>query len=319
MPRVTKCRADSHSRHERLCSAAMASNKLPTITGYSSALFATWYFCDEMSVLFDCGDGVCSGLLQKARKIKHVFISHADRDHLAGLLQFNQLNARERLKIYYPESCGSFPALADFSAKFDPQSTGTQWIPIKDGQQVYLRDDLAVTAFENRHVPREEGETKSLSYRVDAISTKLKPEFAGKSGAEIGALRKEHGADFVSALTRTTKLIYSGDTPIEKDGRYDDAEILIHEATFLTSAEIDPDNPRRNKHSSLEQVIAMVARTNIQHLILGHFSSRYDHREIDKAIERQCVFHDIKCAVYRVLPGEIGRDILRTKQCWPLG
>ncbi len=298
---------------------AKQKQKQPTITGYSSALFATWYFCDEMSLLFDCGDGVCAGLLQKTRKIKHVFISHADRDHLAGLLQFNQLNARERLKIYYPESCGSFRAIANFAAKFDPQSPGTKWIPIKAGHEVHLRDDLSVTAFENRHVPREEGETKSLSYRVDAISRKLKAEFADKDGAEIGALRKEHGADFVSEKTHTTKLIYSGDTPIENDGRYDNAEILIHEATFLTSAEIDPENPRRNKHSSLEQVMAMVAGSNIQHLILGHFSSRYDNREIDRAIERQCVFHDIKSAVYRVLPGEIGRDILRTKRCWPRG
>ena len=46
----------------------MADNKL-TITGYSTALFSTWYYVDELSLLFDCGDGVTSGLLQKARKI----------------------------------------------------------------------------------------------------------------------------------------------------------------------------------------------------------------------------------------------------------
>ncbi len=59
------------------------------ITGYSTALFSTWFFVDELSLLFDAGDGVSSGLTQKAGKIKHVFISHADRDHLTGLLQFN--------------------------------------------------------------------------------------------------------------------------------------------------------------------------------------------------------------------------------------
>jgi ribonuclease Z len=51
-----------------------------TITGYSTALFATWYFVEEWGVLFDAGDGLISALLQKSRKIDQVFISHADRD-----------------------------------------------------------------------------------------------------------------------------------------------------------------------------------------------------------------------------------------------
>ena len=88
-----------------------------TITGYSTALFSTWYFVSEFGILFDCGDGASSGLLQKSRKVKHVFISHADRDHLAGLLQFNQLNARPELKIYFPKDSGSFPALGRIQRK----------------------------------------------------------------------------------------------------------------------------------------------------------------------------------------------------------
>ena len=82
------------------------------ITGYSTALFSTWYFIEELGLLLDAGDGVTSSLLQKARKIENVFISHADRDHLTGLLQLNQLNAREGFpKIFYPFNCGSFPAI----------------------------------------------------------------------------------------------------------------------------------------------------------------------------------------------------------------
>ena len=86
-----------------------------TITGFSTALFSTWYFIEELGLLFDCGDGASSGLLQKARKVKHAFISHADRDHLTGLLQFNQLNARQGFpKIYFPRDSGSFPFLKEF-------------------------------------------------------------------------------------------------------------------------------------------------------------------------------------------------------------
>ncbi len=80
-----------------------------TITGYSTALFSTWYFIEELGLLFDAGDGVTAGLLQKSRKVKNILISHADRDHITGLLQFNQLNARDGLPvIHFPKdsSCG---------------------------------------------------------------------------------------------------------------------------------------------------------------------------------------------------------------------
>ena len=287
-----------------------------TLHGFSTALFSTWYFLREHGILFDCGDGACAGLLQSARKVKHVFISHADRDHLAGLLQFNQLNGREELKVYYPKDCGSFPAIADFTSKFDPHTVGTKWIPIDNGTEISIRADLSVCAFANRHVESKKG-TKSLSFAVNRISRKLRPQFIGLPSHEIANKRKELGADAITERSSQTELIYSGDTPIETDGRYNDTNVLIHEATFLRESEIDPDNPKRNKHSSLDQVMAMVAQSNIKTLVLGHFSSRYEFEEIDEAIRRQIELHSIQMPVYRLLPGQTGRDILGNKKYQP--
>lgn len=289
----------------------MADKNSLTITGFSTALFSTWYLIDELAVLFDCGDGVTSALMQKSRKAKHIFISHADRDHVSGLLQFSQLNSRKGLKIYYPASSGSFPSLAEFTRKFDPHVSGAEWIPIEAGDEIRLREDAVVRAVENQHVKKtDEGQTKSLSFFVDAISRKLKPEFKGLHGSEIGKIRREQGEEAISDISRRTILTYSGDTPIELDGRYAESEILIHEATFLTAGEIEPDNPKRNKHSSLDQVIAMVRDSNIKQLVLGHFSSRYSHEQIDEAICHECEMNGIKIPVYRVLPGQLMRDVL---------
>ena len=108
-----------------------------TISGYSTALFSTWYFVEELGVLFDAGDGVVANLLQKSRKIKHVFISHADRDHLTGLIQLNQLNARPGFpKMYYPKDARSIRKLEVFSKDFDDQVEGTEWIPLTEGQEM---------------------------------------------------------------------------------------------------------------------------------------------------------------------------------------
>ena len=281
-----------------------------TITGFSTALFSTWYFIDELSLLFDCGDGACAGLLQKSRKVKHVFISHADRDHVAGLLQFSQLNSRPGLKIYYPRDSGSFPALESFTEKFDPQVSGADWIPVEGGQEIQIRNDLVVRTLENSHIKTVGSQVKSLSFFVEHRARKLKPELAGKSGAEIAQLRKDLGEDAITTASSSSVMAYSADTPIETDGRYNDVHTLIHEATFLRDDEIEPDNPRRNKHSSLDQVLKMVADSNIKRLILGHFSSRYDNDDIDKAIRRGCEQFKIEIPVYRVLPGWKVVDIL---------
>lgn len=140
-----------------------------TITGYSTALFSTWYFIEEWGICFDAGDGLISALLQKSRKIDHVFISHADRDHLTGLLQFNQLNARPGYPImHYPVDAASFLALERFSKAFDPQVDRTVWLPATAGEGIAIAKDLLVLPARNGHVPVEQHVIKSLgvlSYR----------------------------------------------------------------------------------------------------------------------------------------------------------
>lgn len=281
-----------------------------TISGYSTALFSTWFLVSELGVLFDCGDGVTASLLQKTGKVKHTFISHSDRDHLGGLLRFCELNARSSLQIHYPKDCGSFPALASFSEKFDPSKENPKWIPLEDRQEITIRNDMVVRCQENSHIVDKGDQLKSLSYFVERVSRKLRPEFVGLSGDEISRIRKSKGDDAITEQSRKTILAYSGDTPIELDGRWDDAESLIHEATFLTADEIDPDNNRRNKHCSLEQILEVVATSRIKRLILSHFSSRYDEDQIVEAVKSNCHRLGITIPVYCLLPGRVEMNIL---------
>jgi len=283
-----------------------------TITGYSTAMFATWYFVEELGILFDAGDGVTAGLLQKSRKIDHVFISHADRDHLTGLLQFNQLNARHGGPvIYYPADSGSFKAMEAFAKKFDTHVGGTIWQPVREGEEIRIKDDLIVTPVRNGHVPAEKGITKSLGYSVAQVKRKLRPELAHLTGLEIKKMADEHGKESTTYEVRTNIISYSGDTPVEDINRWQDTNILIHEATFLTGKEEAPLTPHANKHSTLEEVIEMVAASNVKQLVLGHFSSRYANAEIEAAVKRLCEKYAINISVYCVLPGEVKRDVLR--------
>lgn len=280
-----------------------------TISGYSTALFSTWYFVEELGLLFDCGDGITSTLLQKSRKIDNVFISHADRDHRTGLLQFNQLNARQGFPIiHYPKDCGSFPAIKDFSSKFDPHVSGTVWKPIIDKDKIWIRKDIYLEAIKNGHVACAEDTYKSLGYRVVRVKQKLKPEFVSLPPMEIKRTIEELGKEATHTNVETILLSYSGDTPCENFEYWNGSNVLIHEATFLGGAD-SGIHAHGNKHSILEDVIAAVSKISLQKLILGHFSSRYSNEEIDRKIIECCKRHHINIPVYRLLPGQAAINI----------
>ena len=282
-----------------------------TITGYSTALFSTWYFIEEWGICFDAGDGLISALLQKSRKIDHVFLSHADRDHLTGLLQFNQLNARPGFPImHYPVDAGSFVALERFSKQFDPQVDRTVWLPATAGDEIAIAKDLLVMPARNGHVPVEQHIVKSLGYTVVQTRKKLKAEYATLSGEELRQLGERIGRENLSHELRENLLAYSGDTPVEDGAKWDGTRILIHEATFLGHGEGVRARDYGNKHSTLDEVMEMVASIKVGSLILGHFSSRYSPEEIDAAIRDRCAKYAIGFPVYRVLPGETVFDIL---------
>lgn len=279
-----------------------------TIHGYSTALYATWYFIEELGLLFDAGDGVTSHLLGKSGKIKHIFISHADRDHLGGLLQYNQLNAYRAPKLYYPKDAKSFAYLETFIKQFDPHTSGTEWYPIDDGDEITIKNNYRVQSFENKHI-NVSGQLKSLSYKVLETKSKIKPEFKNLSSKEIVAIKEAHGDAFISTKKKRTVLAYSGDTPVFDYELFDNTEILIHEATFLTKEELAHGNDK-NKHSALEEVLEMVANISTEKVILGHFSSRYDTAEVDAKIKELIKHYHIKVPIYRMPVGQARHDIL---------
>jgi ribonuclease Z len=145
---------------------------------------------------------------------------------------------------------------------------------------------------------------------VQQVKHKLRAEYTGLTGQKIAALRKEKGDAAVMQEVRENVLAYSGDSPVEYDGRWQDVDTLIHEATFLVPADNDDRAERYNKHSALPDVIAMAATTNIKRLVLGHFSLRYTNEAIISAVQEQCRLHDVPFPVYCILPGMVNRDVL---------
>ncbi len=282
-----------------------------TITAYSTALFSTWINVEELNLLIDAGDGLVSGLMQKSRKVKHAFITHADRDHLNGLPQFVQLNTREDFpKIYYPKNSGSFPALENFLLKFDPHLKGAIWTGIEDGHITEIKKGVEVHAFRNEHIQVPVGTHKSFGYKVFEVKKKLKPEFQELDGAQIKHVVSKHGRDHITEQVKTNTITFSGDTPVDDYSKYDHSKILVHECTFLKQEKNPKLEGRENKHSIAEDVIKMVSEINVEKVILNHFSTRYKNHEINAEILNLLEKYKIDIPVYIIYPGEVKRDIL---------
>lgn len=74
-----------------------------------------------------------------------------------------------------------------------------------------------------------------------------------------------------------------------------------------------PMKEKTNRHSRLDEVMEMVSKIKVDTLILSHFSSRYSAAEIDRAILAACRKYQLRIPVYRMLPGQVHRDILAGK------
>ncbi len=283
-----------------------------TITGSSTALFSTWYLIEELNILFDAGDGIIANLQQRSRKGQHVFISHADRDHMSSLMAFRQMHARTDgfPKIYYPKDSHSFEYLRDFSEKFAPHAPPTPWRGLDHAEEVAIKSNYLVKSIRNEHIEAPSHLIKSLGYEVLEVKHKLKAEFQELSGTAIKALRQARGNAYITEEKRRSLLTYTGDTPVRDYDLWSGANILIHEATFLEA----PEKKRRGSvHSVLEEVIAMVAQSQVQQLILGHFSTRYHQEQIIKAVQQHCQHYQLEIPVFCVLPGAVVQDILNTE------
>ena len=284
------------------------SNRL-TITGYSTALYATWIFVEELRLLLDAGDGVSSSLMAKSRKIDTVAVSHADRDHITGLFQLLQLNARcGAPRILYPKDSASFPAMRDFVAAFDPHVDAATWTPISPGNSLEIGKDLRLEVVPSSHIDKP-GQIKSVGYKVVRTARRRKPEYEGRTSTEMAGLSRTLGPDALTEPVTSVILGYSGDTGGGEPGLWRNCPLLIHESTFLTADDAG-GRDNRNGHSILPDVLQTAVDANVGALLLTHFSSRYKPAEVVEAVQRQASTIKPRFPVYVIPPGQIVRDVL---------
>ncbi len=249
-----------------------------TLEGFA-APFASWFLYRPARALLDAGEGIASRLGNEVYLPEVVLLTHAHADHVLGLAGFllartTAMGDREKpLTVCYPrEAERDFEVVrARVHAAVGEPPFPLAWRAVSPGERFGLRH-WTVEPFATRHsIP-------SCGYRFLEERRRLKAEFRDCTGPEIVALKRQ-GQEVMEACTHVV-LGFTGDTGPGLDAElFREADVLIHEATFL-----DPADRGAMNHATAEEALDLAVRANVRTLVLYHVSQRYRRADIERMI-----------------------------------
>lgn len=256
-----------------------------TISGFSRAMFSNWLWHKPLGLLIDAGEGLQLALGSKIWAPDLVALTHGHSDHVLGLpglvasRRYGKGAPDKPLTIVYPEGSHGVEQVRDLFARLWPHETfPVTWTAAIDGTEVPLGKNRVLHAFPSLHGTSD----LTLAYRVIESRRRLRAEFAGLSEPEIRGLVRERGRDTLMEEHRHILFAHSGDSmPLPVD-LVRDADLLVHDATFL-----EPGDRRWDIHASSMEVLALARDANVRCLVMHHLSIRYERHEALPAIRAQ--------------------------------
>ncbi|MGW2190257.1 ribonuclease Z [Streptomyces sp. NPDC001719] len=248
---------------------------------------------DGEGLLFDPGEGTQRQMLRAgvaAHDLNRICVTHFHGDHslgLAGVVQrINLDRVPHPVTAHYPRSGQRF---------FDRLRYATAYRETVELHQEPVSGEGAVLAETPSYVlqaRRLSHPVESYGYRlVEPDGRRILPERLaahGITGPDVGRLQREGELggvtlDAVSEVRRGQRFAFVMDTRL-CDGVYALAEgcdMLVIESTFLDE---DAALAVDNGHLTAGQAGAVAAGAGVRHLVLTHFSQRYDDPSV---FERQ--------------------------------
>lgn len=260
--------------------------------------------------LIDCGEGTQVRLRKskvKFSRIKHIFISHLHGDHVFGLVglisTFGMMKRTEKLHVYGPKGIkeliltqlkitASFTTYPiefielgndESEVVFEDEKVRVSTIPLE--HRIYANGYL----FQEVNPPRKLNLPLLEDLGVDKV-------YYGKlqKGSDVEHENKLIKSDDVCFVELPKSYAFCSDTvyrpqivPLIKD-----VFLLYHEATFL---ETEAELCQKTKHSTALQAATIADAANAKHLILGHFSARYNDLTMFVSEAKQ-VFENVELA-----------------------
>ena len=243
--------------------------------------------------LIDCGEGTQMRLRREKisfTRIKHIFISHLHGDHFYGLIglinTFKLLGRNIDLNIYGPKGIKEVILIQIKLSKSNTNFNLIFYELEKKDPEVIFEDDLVkITTIPLRHRIYTNGflfedklKIKKINYEK-ANLYKIPKTFYDKLKEGIDYRDVKGNVVKNTILTsdsiRPFSYAYCSDTSFFPKivDQIKNIDILYHESTFLNK---DEDLASKTQHSTAQQAGKIGSLANVNQLILGHFSTRYN-------------------------------------------
>ncbi len=220
----------------------------------------------ELDVCFDMG--VCEKPMLTAN---FVALSHSHMDHTAAIAYyFSQRNFQGMgtgTLLCHATLEKPLHNLMQAWVDIECQRTPYNIIPMTDGQEQQVKNNISLRAFETRHT------VPSLGYVAMEKRSKLREEFVGLSQERLVELK--NGGTEITQRLEIPLVAYTGDTawgPHFEKAEVMNAKILITECTFM-----EPGDHKRaaiGKHLHLQHIVDLLEASTAEAIVLTHLSRR---------------------------------------------
>ena len=243
--------------------------------------------------LIDCGEGTQVQLRKnkiKFSKINHIFISHLHGDHLYGLIgtisTFSLLGRTTDLHVYGPKGIKELILLQlKLTESWTTYSLFFHELDSKESEVIFEDQKVIVKTIPLKHRVY----TNGFLFQEKPGDRKLNIEAVQQYDIHVAYYQKiKNGGDVTldnGTVIENAKLSFDPIPAMSyafcSDTVYNEAiipiienvDVLYHESTFLES---EAPLALKTLHSTAKEAARIAIKANAKHLVLGHYSTRYD-------------------------------------------